>query len=102
MGYTYDDSRRTSNIYYAPQSYNALTALADYTHDIGRTRFGLNASVPLTGNTGTGGINRPADTLFGFIAHDLSPSLEIFANGGIVRSSDFHSDQVTFGGNLYF
>ena len=102
LGYSYDDSRKPSNIYYAPQNFNALTALADYTRDIGRTRYGFNGSVPLTGDTGAGGVNRPADTLFGFIAHDLSPSLEVFANGGIVRSDDFRSDQVTGGVNLWF
>ena len=102
LGYAYDDARRTSNIYYAPQSYSVFSALADYSNNIGKTRYGFNAAVPLTDETGSGGINRPSDTLFGYIARDIGNSLELFANGGIVRSPDFKSDQINFGGNLWF
>ena len=102
LGYTYDDSKEFRNIYYTPQGYSAFAALADYQNTLGKTRYGFNAAVPLTGSTGTGGVNRPADTLFGFISRDVGNSLELFANGGIVRSPDFKSDQVTFGGNLWF
>ena len=102
VGYTYDDTRNLRNIYYTPQNYSAFAALADYAKTTGKTRYGFNAAVPFTNSTGRGGINRPADTLFGFINRDIGNSLELFANGGIVRSPDFHSDQVTFGGNLWF
>ena len=57
---------------------------------------------PFNSSTGINGINRPADTLFGFISRDVGNSLELFANGGIVRSPDFRSDQVTGGVNLWF
>ena len=102
VGYTYDDTRNLRNIYYTPQNYSAFAGLADYSKTTGKTRYGINAAVPFTNSTGRGGINRPADTLFGFINRDIGNSLELFANGGIVRSPDFHSDQVTFGGNLWF
>ena len=102
LGYTYDDTDKLRNIYYTPQNYSAFAALADYSNTIGKTRYGFNAAVPLTNSTGSGGINRPADTLFGFVSRDVGNSLEIFANGGIVRSPDFKSDQITFGGNYSF
>ena len=102
LGYTYDDTDKLRNIYYTPQGYSAFAALADYSKTVGKTRYGFNAAVPLTNSTGRNGVNRPADTLFGFISHDLGNSLELFANGGIVRSPDFDSDQINFGGNLWF
>ena len=102
LGYAYDDTKNLRNIYYTPQGYSAFSVLADYSHDIGKTRYGFNAGVPLTNSTGTNGVNRPSDTLFGYISRDLGNSLEVFANGGIVRSPDFHSDQINFGGNLWF
>ena len=102
LGYTYDDTKELRNIYYTPQGYSALAALADYSKVTGKTRYGFNAAVPFTGSTGNGGVNRPADTLFGFISRDVGNSLEVFANGGIVRSPDFKSDQVTGGVNLWF
>ena len=102
VGYAYDDSRRASNIYYAPRNYSAFSGLADYQNTLGKTRYGFNAAVPFTNSTGAGGVNRPADTLFGFVSRDIGKSLELFANGGIVRSPDFKSDTVTFGGNLWF
>ena len=102
LGYTYDDTDKLRNIYYTPQNYSAFAALADYSKVVGKTRFGFNAAVPLTNSTGKNGVNRPANTLFGFINRDVGKSLELFANGGIVRSPDFHSDQITFGGNLWF
>ena len=102
LGYTYDDTKELRNIYYTPQGYSALAALADYSKTIGKTRYGFNAAVPFTGSTGNNGVNRPADTLFGFVSRDVGNSLEVFANGGIVRSPDFKSDQITGGVNLWF
>ena len=102
LGYTYDDTKELRNIYYTPQNYSAVALLADYSVVTGRTRYGINGATPLTNSTGRNGVNRPADTLFGFISRDVGNSLELFANGGIVRSPDFHSDQITFGGNLWF
>lgn len=102
LGYAYDDTDEFRNIYYTPQGYSAFSVLADYSNTRGKTRYGFNAAVPLTGSTGNNGVNRPADTLFGFISRDVGNSLELFANGGIVRSPDFDSDQITFGGNLWF
>ncbi len=102
LGYAYDDTKEFRNIYYTPQGYSAFSALADYTKTNGKTRYGFNAAVPFTGSTGRNGINRPADTLFGFISRDVGNSLELFANGGIVRTPDFNSDQVTGGVNLWF
>ena len=102
IGYTYDDSDEFRNIYYSPQNFSSFAALADYQNNIGKTRYGFNAAVQLTDATGAGGINRPADTLFGYISRDVGNSLELFANGGIVRSPDFKSDQINFGGNVWF
>jgi hypothetical protein len=56
----------------------------------------------LTNSTGDGGVNRPADTLFGFLQHDLNNSLGLFASGGIVRSPTFDSDQISGGVDLRF
>ena len=102
VGYAYDDTRQLRNIYYTPQGYSAFSLLADYQNTLGKTRYGFNAGVPLTNSTGTNGVNRPADTLFGFVSRDVGNSLEIFANGGIVRSPDFKSDQITGGVNYTF
>lgn len=102
VGYAYDDTRQKSNIYYTPQGYSAFSLLADYQNTLGKTRYGFNAGVPLTNATGPVGINRPADTLFGFISRDVGNSLELFANGGIVRSPDFKSDQIAGGVNYTF
>ena len=102
LGYAYDDTKNLRNIYYTPQGYSAFSVLADYSKIVGKTRYGFNAAVPLTGSTGNNGVNRPADTLFGFFSRDIGNSLEIFANGGIVRSPDFDSDQITGGVNLWF
>ncbi len=102
LGYNYDDTDKLRNIYYTPQGFSSFAALADYSKTVGKTRYGFNAAVPFTNSTGRNGINRPADTLFGFIRHDVGNSLEIFANGGIVRSPDFDSDQITGGVNLWF
>ncbi len=102
LGYAYDDTKNLRNIYYTPQGYSAFSVLVDYSNNIGKTRYGFNAGVPLTSATGTNGVNRPSDTLFGYISRDLGNSLEVFANGGIVRSPDFKSDQINFGGNLWF
>ena len=102
LGYAYDDTDKLRNIYYTPQGYSAFSVLADYSKTIGKTRYGFNAAVPLTNSTGNNGVNRPADTLFGFFSRDIGNSLEIFANGGIVRSPDFDSDQITGGVNLWF
>ena len=102
VGYTYDDSDEFRNIYYSPQNFSAVAGLIDYSNTTGKTRYGFNAAIPFTNSTGAGGVNRPADTLFGFVSRDVGNSLELFANGGIVRSPDFRSDQITFGGNVWF
>ena len=102
IGYAYDDTDEFRSIYYAPQGYSVFSLLADYTNTVGKTRYGFNAAVPLTNSTGRNGINRPADTLFGFVSRDVGNSLELFANGGIVRTPDFNSDQITGGVNLWF
>ena len=46
LGYAYDDSRQIRNIYYSPQRFSVVSALADYTNTRGKTRYGFNASVP--------------------------------------------------------
>ena len=102
VGYTYDDSDEFRNIYYTPQNFSSFAVLADYQNNIGKTRYGFNAAVPLTSSTGAGNVNRPADTLFGYIARDVGRNIELFANGGIVRSPDFESDQINFGTNVWF
>ncbi len=105
VGYFYDntsETRDTPFIYYTPQSFNATSILADYVVDQGATRYGLFAAYPITGETGRNDINRPAKTLFGFLNRDLNDALELFAQGGIVRSPDFRSNQVSGGVNLHF
>ncbi len=107
VGYIYDNTDQTRNapfVYYTPQDFNAAAILADYIVTTGKTRYGISGAVPLTGSTGTNGINRPADTLFGFFERDLGNNLDFNIRGGIVRvpDSDFRSNQVSGGFNLYF
>lgn len=106
LSYLSDDTRELRNgppfLYYTPQNYRATSILADYVVDQGRTRYGLFGAHPLTNSTGDGGINRPADTLFGFLNQDVSDALELFIQGGIVRSPDFRSNQASVGVNLRF
>jgi len=106
-GYTYDNTRLTRNapfIYYTPQNFNAASVLADYVVTQSATRYGFNASYPITTTTGRNGLNRPAATAFGFLERDLSRSLDVFLNGGIVRvpNGSFKSEQASAGVNLRF
>jgi tetratricopeptide (TPR) repeat protein len=103
LGYMYDDSDELRTIYYSPQSFNATSILADYVVDVGgSTRYGISGAYALTNSTGDDGLNRPADTLFGFLQQDLGDNLELFAQGGIVRSPTFRSNQISGGVNLRF
>ena len=100
LGYRFDNTRFVSPFYYSPQSYNALTALADYTVNRDRYNYGLSLGVPLTGRGGNN--NRAASTLFGFANYDISEAVQLFVNGGIVRSSDFNSRDLNFGTTVWF
>ena len=105
LGYVRDNTKFLSPIptpYYAPQDYGTFVALADYVKSIGRTQYGVFLAHPLSSSTGTGGVNRPADTLFGFLNHDLSDVLQLFVKGGIVRGPNFDSNEVTGGLNYWF
>jgi len=107
VGYTYDNTRATRDapfVYYTPQNFNAASVLADYVVTQSATRYGFNASYPITTTTGRNGINRPAATAFGFIERDLSRNFDVFFNGGIVRvpNGSFKSEQANAGVNLRF
>jgi len=106
-GYTYDNTRQTRNdpfVYYTPQNFNAASVLADYVVTQSATRYGFNASYPITTTTGRSGLNRPAATAFGFLERDLSRNFDVFLNGGIVRvpNGSFKSEQASAGVNLRF
>ena len=105
IGGAYDNSDEQRNepvfVYYAPQDFKAASLLADYVVDQGRTRYGISAAKALTGRTGDNNANRPADTLFGFVEQDFG-AFTVFANGGVVRTPDFDSNQFTVGGNFRF
>lgn len=106
LTYLYDDARQTRNgppfLYYSPQNFNAASILADYVVDSGSTRYGVFGSVALTNRTGADDSNRPADTLGAFLQQDLSNNLELFADGFLVRTPSFRSNQVSGGVNLRF
>jgi hypothetical protein len=102
LGYTYDNTDNARTAYYTPQNFDATSLLADYVVDAGLTRYGIFGAKSLTGATGAGNINRPADTLFGFFQRDLNNSLGLFASGGIVSAPGFHSKQIAGGVNLLF
>jgi len=102
LGYLYDNTSQLRTIYYTPQHFGATSLLADYVVAQGLTQYGLYGAKSLTDSTGPTGINRPADTLFGFVQRDLSEELQVFAQGGIVRSPSFHSDQLSGGVNVKF
>jgi hypothetical protein len=107
VGLLYDDTDEARNapfVYYTPQSFNSAAILADYIVATGSTRYGISAAVPVTGSTGLNGINRPADTLFGFLERDLGGNSDFFVRGGIVKAREgvFDSNQVSAGFNLYF
>ena len=105
IGYVRDNTKflpPPATFYYAPQDYNTFVALADYVKTIGRTRYGVFLAHPLSNSTGVGGINRPADTLFGFLSHDLSDVLQLYVNGGIVRGPNYDSNDITGGLRYWF
>lgn len=105
LGYRRDNSRFTGRPYYTPQDYTSLALLADYTKDEGKFRYGISASHPLTRSTGGGGGaggNRPADTLFGNVTYEVNDLIDLFLNGGVVRSPNFDSDQFTAGATVHF
>ncbi len=108
VGYTYDNTRQRRDspfVYYTPQNFNAAAILADYIVTQGATRYGLSGAVPLTKSTGNNNIDRPADTLFGFLERDLGDNLDFNVRGGIVRvprRGGYRSDQVSAGVNLHF
>lgn len=105
LGYVSDNTRFLSPIptpYYTPQDYKTFVALADYVKTVGRTRYGVFLAHPLSENTGIGGVNRPADTLFGFLNYDVNEALQLFVNGGIVRGPNFDSDDITGGLRYWF
>jgi tetratricopeptide (TPR) repeat protein len=105
LGYTRDNTRflaPAGAFYYTPQDYSTFAILADYVKTQGRTRYGLFAAHPLSDNTGIGGINRPADTLFGFFNYDLSDALQLFVEGGVVRGPTFDSNEIHGGLNIWF
>jgi hypothetical protein len=97
LGYVRDNTDFFSPLYYTPQDYNAVSILADYVVDRGPLRYGLFAAHPLTDETGANGRNRPADTLFGYANRDVSDLVSVFINGGIVRSPNFDSNDITAG-----
>gem|GEM_PF-4225990 len=104
LGYSHDDTKFISPLYYTPQNFNVIAALADYVYSRDRLRLGVFASVPLTNRSGSGGVynNRAADTLFGYLNYDLSDLIELYLQGGIVHASNFHSNDITGGVNLRF
>lgn len=103
VGQRYDSTRfqpaifRNEPLYYAPDGFSATSILADYQLNNGRLRTGLFAAYPLTNSTGRNNVNRPAKTLFGYANYQLTDLIELFANGGIVRSPDFDSNDITGG-----
>ena len=100
IGYTSDNTREDDRDYYTPQGYSAFSALIDYYKDTGRLRYGASASIPFTGRTGDD--NRPAKTLFGNVVYEANDFIDLFLNGGIVRSPDFDSNQFNGGVTVYF
>ena len=107
VGYSYDNTDELrpipgGTLYYTPRRYSAAAILADYVVDQGPTRYGIFGAYSLTSSTGDGDINRPADTLFGNIEHDVNDTFSIFANGGLVRSPDYRSEQINGGVTLRF
>jgi tetratricopeptide (TPR) repeat protein len=102
LGYRRDNTRETGRPYYTPQDYSSIVALADYVKDEGTWQYGLFASHPLTSSTGTGGVNRPANTLFGFVTYELSDLVDLFLNGGVVRGPNFDSTEFTTGATVRF
>ncbi len=102
LGYVRDNTKFFSPLYYTPQSYGALSVLADYVVATGRARYGIFGQHPLTNSVGANGENRTADTLFGYYNYDASDLLELFLNGGLVRSSNFRSNDITAGATLRF
>jgi len=105
LGVRSDDSRFVSPFYYSPQNLRSLDALADYTVDRGKLRAGVSLAVPISGRSdaaGGGNNRRDSKSLFGYANYDLSELVELFVNGGIVRSSDFDSNDVTGGITLHW
>lgn len=102
LTYMWDDTRNFTPFYYSPQNFSAASILADYVVDQGSTRYGITGTYALSNSAGDNGLNRPADTLFGYLQQDLSDNFELFASGGIVRAPTFRSNLISGGVNLRF
>jgi tetratricopeptide (TPR) repeat protein len=102
VGYRRDNTREIGRPYYTPQDYNAFVLIADYVKNSGKFQYGIYAAHPITNSTGPNGENRPADTLFGFATYELSDLVDLFINGGTVRSPNFDSNEFTAGATVHF
>jgi tetratricopeptide (TPR) repeat protein len=104
LGYQYDNTSSFSPFYYTPQDYKTFAILADYVKEQGRLRYGVYAAHPLSDSTGSGsgGPNRPSDTLFGFMNYDVNDVIELFVNGGVVRGPSYDSNEITAGATVRF
>jgi hypothetical protein len=80
-GYRRDDTRFQSPLYYTPQNFNTLAALADSHHQHGPVAAGLSPRIRCDKRRDD---NRPARTLFGYYDYNVSDLVTLFINGGIV------------------
>jgi hypothetical protein len=98
-----------SGIYNCPVNFHSLSITADYVFVSGKYRYGVFASYPITGTSGTGqspanGRFDPAETLFSFLNYKVTESQEVWVKFVGAHSAGFSPScfDVVVGTNVRF
>jgi hypothetical protein len=90
VSYLADSCERPSLIYNCPVNFQSVSISADYVFVTGKYRYGVFASVPVTGASGTGGGRfNPPQTLYTFLNYKLSESQELWVKFTGVHSANY-------------
>lgn len=88
--YLADSCDNAELIYFCPVNFHAVSLNADFVYVTGKYRYGVFASVPVTGATGTdGGRFDPSATLFSFVNYKVSESQELWLKFTGVHSANY-------------
>ena len=92
VGFTYqaDSCDHAIQIYYCPVEFQSVAVSADFVYVTGKYRYGVFASIPFTGTSGTGfGRYDPTETLYSFINYKVSESQEVWLKFTGVHSPSY-------------
>lgn len=77
-------------IYYCPVNFESASVNADFVYVTGKYRYGVFASIPFTGTSGTGlGRYDPTETLYSFVNYKVSESQEVWLKFTGVHSPSY-------------